>query len=195
MLLTPVSSDNHIYHTGSETTGDDYLVSKNIGCINDNGKFKRTVITFGTFDLFHHGHLNIIEQCRKYGTYVVVGVSSDKLNYEKKGKYPAISEDNRMKVVLAIKGVDEVFLEESLELKPEYCKKYGANVLIMGDDHLYEYDELCENVCDCVYIARTTGISTTDIKESIMNSSDNLVNRAKNSCDIQENNPPVSLRI
>ena len=159
--------DNDIYFKGKKTTGSRYLSETNVGEIDKAKHFRRVVITFGTFDLFHHGHLNIIEQCRKYGTYVVCGVSSDALNYEKKQKYPAIDEVNRMKVVAAIKGVDEVFLEESLELKAEYCKQFGANVLIMGDDHVFEYDEQCGDVVDCIYVARTKGISTTDIKNSI----------------------------
>ena len=82
----------------------------------------KTVITFGTYDLFHYGHLRIIQRARQLGDRLVVGVSSDALNYSKKAEYPAVPQDHRMAVVKAINGVDEVFLEESLEKKPEYCR-------------------------------------------------------------------------
>ena len=75
----------------------------------------KTVITFGTYDLFHYGHLRIIQRARQLGDRLVVGVSSDALNYSKKAEYPAVSQEHRMAVVKAINGVDEVFLEESLE--------------------------------------------------------------------------------
>ena len=74
----------------------------------------KTVITFGTYDLFHYGHLRIIQRARQLGDRLVVGVSSDALNYSKKAEYPAVPQDHRMAVVKAINGVDEVFLEDCL---------------------------------------------------------------------------------
>ena len=93
------------------------------------------VITFGTFDLFHIGHLNIIKKCKNYkdgNNKVIVGLSSDKFNFEKKNKYPIIPLNNRMEIVKNLKDVEEVFIEESLEKKRENCLKYNADVLIMG---------------------------------------------------------------
>ena len=114
----------------------------------------RTVITFGTYDLFHYGHLRIIQRAKALGDRLVVGVSSDQFNYEKKGERPAVNEDQRMALVGAIAGVDEVFLEESLEKKAEYCKKYKADVMVMGDDHVGRFDAILKGVCECVYRAR-----------------------------------------
>ena len=128
------------------------------------------IITFGTFDLFHLGHLNIIKRCKSYNdddNYLIVGVSSDKLNYNKKQRYPIISEDQRLEIVKNLKQVDEVFIEESLEQKLEYCLKYKADLLIMGDDHLNKFDLLKENNIDVVYLTRTDNISTTDILNEI----------------------------
>jgi len=140
-----------------ETTGEESLVKEG----------GRTVLTFGTYDLFHYGHLRIIERSAARGDRLVVGVSSDALNWSKKQKVPAIPDWQRMAIVKALKCVDEVFSEESLELKKEYCLTYGADVLVMGDDHLNEYNEMLEGVCECEYLARTDGVSSTMLKEKI----------------------------
>ncbi len=128
----------------------------------------RTVITFGTFDVFHVGHLRIIERARSHGDRLVVGVSADELNLRKKNRAPVFSEAERLAIVGALKPVDEVFLEESLELKREYIEKYGADVLVMGDDWAGRFDEL-EDVCEVVYLPRTPAISTTALIEKIAN--------------------------
>ncbi|MCY3414840.1 MAG: adenylyltransferase/cytidyltransferase family protein [Candidatus Heimdallarchaeota archaeon] len=125
------------------------------------------VITFGTYDLFHVGHLNILKRARELGDYLIVGVSTDKLNFSKKQKYPVYSEDDRKSIVLAIKYVDEVFDEESLELKGEYIKKYNADILVMGNDWEGKFD-WCKEYCDVVYLPRTPVISTTNIKNTII---------------------------
>ena len=85
------------------------------------GRTETTVITFGTYDLFHFGHLRIIQRAMALGDRLVVGVSSDALNYEKKRQTPAVCEEQRMALVAALAGVSEVFLEESLEKKADYC--------------------------------------------------------------------------
>ena len=82
----------------------------------------RTVITFGTYDVFHVGHLRILERAAELGDRLVVGVSADALNISKKGRAPVFSESERLAIVSAIKGVDEVFVEESLELKRHYLE-------------------------------------------------------------------------
>jgi len=126
----------------------------------------RRVITFGTFDLFHIGHLNIIERAKAQGDYLIVGISSDALNYSKKQKYPVCPQDSRLRIVAALKAADEVFFEESLELKAEYIKKYKADVLVMGDDWKGRFDEF-ESICEVVYLDRTPSISTTELIEII----------------------------
>lgn len=125
-----------------------------------------TVITFGTFDVFHVGHLRVIERAAALGDHLVVGVSADALNVSKKGREPVFSEDERMAIVAALKVVDGVFLEESLELKRDYILEHGARTLVMGDDWAGKFDEF-EDICDVVYLPRTPAISTTAIVEKI----------------------------
>jgi len=127
------------------------------------------VITFGTYDLFHIGHLNIINEAQRYGNKLIVGVSSDELNYKKKGHYPTINQDDRMKIISCIRGVHDVFLEESLEEKISYCKKYNASICIMGDDHKGKFDFLKEHGIEMIYLPRTPLVSSTDIKKEIKN--------------------------
>jgi glycerol-3-phosphate cytidylyltransferase len=129
----------------------------------------RTVITFGTFDVFHVGHLRVLERAAELGDRLVVGVSSDALNLRKKEREPVLSERERMAIIAALKPVDEVFLEESLEQKREYVEKYRADVLVMGDDWKGRFDHLSD-VCEVVYLPRTPAISTTALIEKISNS-------------------------
>lgn len=124
------------------------------------------VITFGTFDVFHVGHVNILERARSFGTELYVGVSSDQLNYSKKGRYPIYSEEDRMKIISALSCVDFVFSEESLELKPDYIQQYNADILVMGDDWQGKFDTL-SNYCQVKYLPRTPSISTTEIIEVV----------------------------
>jgi len=124
----------------------------------------QTVITFGTFDVFHVGHLNILKRAKNEGTHLIVGVSSDKLNFEKKNRYPIYNQNDRLSIISALKCVDQVFLEESLDLKPEYIKEYNASLLIMGDDWEGKFDDM---PCSVKYFKRTPSISTTAIIEHI----------------------------
>lgn len=126
----------------------------------------RTVITFGTFDVFHVGHLRVIERAAALGDRLVVGVSADALNERKKGRSPVYSQAERMEIVAALRAVDEVFLEESLEQKRDYVLEHGADVLVMGDDWKGRFDELAD-VCEVVYLPRTPAISTTALIEKI----------------------------
>jgi len=100
----------------------------------------KTVLTCGTFDLFHIGHLRVLERARALGDYLVVGVSSDALNIEKKQRAPIMSQEQRMSIVAALKCVDKVFLEESLELKKQYIQEQGATVFCIGDDWKGKFD-------------------------------------------------------
>lgn len=126
----------------------------------------KTVITFGTFDLLHIGHINILNNSSKYGNKLVVGVSSDLLNYKKKNKNCIYNESDRINIIKNIKGVDEVFLEESLELKRDYILKYNADILVMGDDWKGKFDYL-NDICKVIYLPRTKYISTTETLNNI----------------------------
>ena len=126
----------------------------------------KRVITFGTFDVFHVGHINILERAKEQGGYLIVGVSSDELNFAKKNRYPIYVQKDRIKILESLKFVDEVFVEESLELKPEYIQKYRADVLVMGDDWTGKFDNM-KSLCDVLYLPRTPSISTTEIIEVV----------------------------
>ena len=125
-----------------------------------------TVITFGTFDVFHVGHLRVLERAAELGDRLVVGVSADALNERKKGRAPVFSEKERLAIVAALRVVDDVFVEESLEQKRDYVISHGADVLVMGDDWTGRFDELGD-ICRVVYLPRTPAISTTAIIEHI----------------------------
>jgi len=118
-------------------------------------------ITFGTFDLLHPGHVRLLRRAAALCDILVVGVSTDELNFRKKQVYPFYNTETRMEMIEAIKGVSCVFKEESMQMKREYIEKYKADVLIMGDDWKGKFDDLG---VETIYLPRTQGISTTDIK-------------------------------
>ena len=126
----------------------------------------KKIITFGTFDVLHVGHIRILQRARALGDYLIVGVSSDALNFSKKQRYPVYPESERIEIVQSIAGVNEVFREDSLELKGEYIKKYQADVLVMGDDWVGRFDEF-KTLCVVIYLPRTEGISTTQLISDI----------------------------
>jgi len=123
----------------------------------------KKIITFGTFDLFHIGHLNILERAKNEGDYLIVGVSSDELN-EKKNKKSIIPLKDRIRIISALKCVDEVFIEESLEDKDKYINLYNADLLIMGDDWKDKFNWVS---CPVKYLERTPNISTTLLKNFV----------------------------
>lgn len=137
----------------------------------------KVVVTFGTFDLIHIGHIRILKRAseiaRKNGNgTLIVGVSTDELNMMKKNKIPLYSQDQRCELVSSVKYVDFTFLEESLDLKPDYLIKYKADILVMGDDHVGKFD-FCKQVrglehLDVIYLPRTESISTTETIEKIL---------------------------
>ena len=124
------------------------------------------VITFGTFDVLHYGHLRLLERAASRGEHLVVGVSTDELNIEKKQHRPVFPEDERLALVAALKVVDEVFYEESLLLKRDYIIGHCASVLVMGDDWKGKFDFLSD-ICTVEYVPRTPSISTTALIEKM----------------------------
>lgn len=130
----------------------------------------KKVITFGTFDLFHIGHLQILKRAKALGDYLIVGVSTDALNFSKKQRNPICSEQHRMEIIQELKSVDEVFYEDSLELKRQYIIDTKADVLVMGDDWKGRFDEF-NDICEVIYLPRTPSISTTEIIEIVRDTS------------------------
>jgi glycerol-3-phosphate cytidylyltransferase len=126
----------------------------------------RVGITFGTFDLLHVGHINILDRAKALCDYLVVGVSTDALSLSKKGVAPVYSQQERLKIVGALRVVDYVFYEESLEQKADYIREYHADVLVMGQDWAGKFDELRE-LCEVLYLPRTPHISTTQVRAEV----------------------------
>ncbi|MBK3745809.1 adenylyltransferase/cytidyltransferase family protein [Paraburkholderia aspalathi] len=126
----------------------------------------KTVITFGTFDVFHIGHVNILKRARDLGDRLVVGVSTDNLNFKKKGRNPIYSEMDRLSIISSLSCVDEVFREESLEWKRNYILTHNADILVMGDDWAGKFD-MFNDICQVSYLERTADISTTEILAGI----------------------------
>jgi choline-phosphate cytidylyltransferase len=124
------------------------------------------VITFGTFDVFHVGHLRLLERARSLGDRLAVGVSTDELNFRKKERLPVFPQDQRRAIIAALRCVDEVFDEESLERKRDYLIAHRADKLVMGDDWRGRFDEFGD-ICEVVYLDRTPSISTTAVVERI----------------------------
>lgn len=124
------------------------------------------VMTFGTYDLFHYGHLRLLQRARELGDYLIVGISTDELNMSKKSRKPIFSYNQRESIVKSLRCVDETFPEESLELKKSYIEKYKPDLLVMGDDWEGKFDDMGIEV---VYLKRTPEISTTFYIRNIIN--------------------------
>lgn len=125
----------------------------------------KKVITYGTFDLLHPGHVNILRRAKDLGDYLIVAVSSDEFN-ALKGKKSYYSYEERRHLLEAIKYVDEVIPEHNWEQKVQDVKEHAIDVFVMGDDWKGEFDFLSE-YCDVIYLPRTEGISTTKIKKDL----------------------------
>ncbi len=126
----------------------------------------KRVVTFGTFDVFHVGHLRLLERARAQGDYLIVGISTDALSRSKKQRDPVYSLVERMEIIAGLRCVDEVFAEESLELKRQYLLRHRADILVMGDDWQGRFDEFSD-ICEVRYLPRTPAISTTVTIEKI----------------------------
>lgn len=124
----------------------------------------RTVITYGTFDILHIGHINLLRRARELGDRLVVGLSSDEFN-QGKHKSSLLDYENRKAVLESIRYVDEVFPENNWEQKVDDIKKFAADVFVMGDDWSGKFDFL-SRYCEVRYLPRTAEISTTEIRQS-----------------------------
>lgn len=125
----------------------------------------RTVLTYGTFDLFHIGHLRLIERLCGLGDRLVVGVSTDEFNAGK-NKKSVVSYEDRAAIVASIKGVDLVIPESSWDQKVTDIQQHGVDVFAIGEDWRGAFDHLEEH-CKVVYLPRTQGVSSTEIKRML----------------------------
>ena len=126
----------------------------------------RRVITYGTFDLLHYGHINLLRRAKSYGDYLIVVVSSDEFNLREKNKKCYFNYEIRKQLVEAVRYVDLVIPEESWEQKISDIKEYHVDTFVMGDDWVGKFDYLKEH-CEVVYLPRTPEVSTTQIKKDL----------------------------
>lgn len=129
----------------------------------------KKVITYGTFDLLHYGHINLLRRARELGDYLIVALSTDEFNWNEKSKKCYYSYDKRKQMLEAIRYVDEVIPEENWEQKNTDVVKYGVDVFVIGDDWKGKFDFL-KDKCEVVYLPRTPEISTTQIKATLKES-------------------------
>lgn len=123
----------------------------------------RKILTYGTFDLLHFGHINILKRAKELGDYLIVGLSTDEFNAIK-NKKSYYSYENRKLMLEAIRYVDKVIPEEEWEQKVNDIKKYKIDIFIMGDDWKGEFDYL-NMYCKVLYFPRTIGVSTSEMKK------------------------------
>ncbi len=127
----------------------------------------KKVLTYGTFDLLHYGHINLLRRAKALGDYLVVAVSTDEFN-DKKGKKAYFNYEERKLLVEAIKYVDLVIPEETWEQKVYDIQKYDIDIVVMGGDWAgSERFEYLKEYADVVYLPRTEGVSSTQIKEEL----------------------------
>jgi glycerol-3-phosphate cytidylyltransferase len=125
----------------------------------------KTVITYGTFDMFHIGHLELLKRLKKLGDTLIVAVSTDEFNSQK-GKKTIIPYTQRASIVEAIRYVDMVIPEDSWDQKVDDIARYDVDIFAMGDDWKGKFDFL-KVYCEVVYLERTDGISSTELKETL----------------------------
>lgn len=126
----------------------------------------KRVITYGTFDLLHYGHINILRRAKELGDYLIVALSTDEFNRNMKNKKSYFTYEERKAMLEAIRYVDLVVPEENWEQKQTDVEKYDVDVFVMGDDWEGRFDFL-KDKCEVVYLPRTPEISTTKIKTEL----------------------------
>lgn len=126
----------------------------------------RRVITYGTFDLLHYGHVNLLSRAKKFGDYLIVAISTDEFNQNSKQKSCYFNYEKRKSLVEAIRYVDLVIPESNWEQKIEDIKHYHVDTFVIGDDWKGKFDFLKE-YCDVIYLPRTPEVSSTKIKTDL----------------------------
>lgn len=129
----------------------------------------KKIITYGTFDLLHYGHINLLRRAKELGDYLIVGLSTDEFNKFKKNKVSYFKYEERKAILEAIKYVDEVIPEEEWEQKKEDVHKYDIDTFVIGDDWKGKFDFLKDEGIEVVYLSRTPEISSTKIKKELFN--------------------------
>jgi len=130
-------------------------------------KNMKTVLTYGTYDLLHIGHINLLRRAKALGDFLIVGLSTDEFNAVK-GKKAYHSFEERKQLLEAIKYVDLIIEEKSWADKRVHIKQYNVDIFVMGSDWTGKFDDLSD-LCQVIYLPRTEGISTTKIKNDLKN--------------------------
>ena len=126
----------------------------------------KKIITYGTFDLLHYGHINLLKRAKALGDYLIVALSTDEFNWNSKAKKCYFSYEVRKQLLEAIRYVDLVIPEENWEQRINDIKEFRIDTFVMGDDWKGKFDFL-KPYCDVVYLPRTPEISTSQIKEDL----------------------------
>lgn len=140
----------------------------------------KRVITYGTYDLLHYGHINLLKRAKELGDYLIVAVSTDKFNLNEKNKKCYFSYEQRKSLVESIRYVDLVIPEEDWNQKRTDVHEYHIDTFVIGDDWKGEFDYLIDEGVEVVYLPRTPEISTTQIKNDLKEN--NLLFK-QNDCD------------
>lgn len=130
----------------------------------------RRIITYGTFDLFHVGHVRLLQRLADLGDRLIVACSTDEFN-ALKGKTTAVPYADRVEVLQACRYVDQVIPEENWAQKRDDIARLGADLFAMGDDWVGKFDDL-RDLCEVLYSPRTENVSTTELKELIQHMRD-----------------------
>ncbi len=125
----------------------------------------KTVITYGTFDLFHIGHVNLLRRLKTLGNRTVIGLSTDEFNAIK-GKKTVMPYEHRESILSACRYVDKVFPEHCWEQKRDDIIRENVQIFAMGDDWVGKFDDL-NDICEVIYLPRTQDISTTEIRQLV----------------------------
>ena len=128
----------------------------------------KRVITYGTFDLLHYGHINLLRRAKEQGDYLVVALSTDEFNWDEKQKKCYFSYEKRKQLLEAVRYVDLVIPEKSWNQKVSDVKEYHIDTFVMGDDWAGKFDFIeDETDAEVIYLPRTPEISTTQIKKDL----------------------------
>lgn len=148
----------------------------------------KRVITYGTFDLLHYGHINLLRRAKKLGDYLIVALSTDEFNWNSKHKKTYFSYEQRKQLLEAIRYVDLVIPEKSWSQKKTDMEKYDIDTFVMGDDWKGKFDFLTDEGVEVIYLPRTPEISSTKIKTDL-DSAKQVVQKTQINHDNLNTNP------
>lgn len=132
----------------------------------------KRIITYGTFDLLHYGHINLLKRAKALGDYLIVAISTDEFNWNAKHKKTYFTYEQRKQLIESLRYVDLVIPEENWEQKKNDIKIYDIDIFVMGDDWKGKFDFLKEEGVDVLYLPRTPEISTSQIKKDLYDAND-----------------------